>query len=374
MAFVDLKPKKSLQHRLFGRPRSRPKSSQTYWTRVCQYSHPDYSSIDREQRVRLLRKFGDFSIAYSTAVQPLMLHHGDENGYIAYRSRFGVTIALGDPVVRSENRAELIKQCVADLQQPVFCQVSLPTAEVLSRLGYYVNEFGVDTRLDLDEFTFDGKEKEWLRYASNWIKRRDYRVIESNFGAESTGLPIDVDRVEEISEAWRRTRTIKRKEVRFLNRPIVLEPEQDVRRFFLVDSAQQLLAFVFLDPLYRDGEIAGYVTSFKRRHPDAPLYAEQAIMKAIIESLKAEQIPKLMLGLSPMAWLGEPTFRHSWFTRRVFGCLFHSRLINQSAYNLHGHAVYKRRFRGHEQKVYFASKNKITIRQLTALVGLCGVT
>ena len=36
------------------------------------------------------------------------------------------------------------------------------------------------------------------------------------------------DQVEALSEAWRKTRTIKRKEVRFLNRPIVLADEPDV--------------------------------------------------------------------------------------------------------------------------------------------------
>ena len=360
---VDSQPRKSM----FGR--SRKKLTQTQWARAIQLGQrPDFSAVDLPTRMKLLRQFGNFSIAYSTAVQPLLRHFGGESGYIAYRRRIGVTLALGDPVVSRDNLEDLVTQFVTEHKRPVFCQISLPVAKVLSGLGYYINEFGVDTSLDLNEYSLAGKQKEWLRYASNWVNRRGFQVLEADVDK------VDVERVEAISEAWRMTRTVKRKEVRFLNRPIVLDPEPDVRRFFLFDSDNQIQAYVFMDPLYQSGQVAGYVTAFKRRHPDAPQYAEQAIMKTIIEKMKSEGVPKIMLGLSPCAWLeDENEFAHSKFTSWIFQLMFDSKFINSWAYHLVGHARYKRRFRGTEEKVYFASPSKFSFRQLASLVGLCGI-
>jgi len=226
---------------------------------------------------------------------------------------------------------------------------------------------GVDTTLRLDDYNFDGKHKEWLRYAANWTAKRGFEIIEAGFDQ------ITPSQVEEVSEAWRTTRTVKRKEVRFLNRPIVLEDELGVRKFFLLSPEKKLLAFVFLDPIFEGGNLIGYVTSFKRRHPEAPLYAEHAIMKQIIETLKQEGVGQLNLGLSPMAWIEDNEFRCNRTTSSLFGRAFDSKCLNRYCYNVVGHAAYKRRFRGEEDKVYLASDSRFNSPRLLALIGLCGI-
>lgn len=324
-------------------------------------------SLNIEQRMAVLKRHGGFSLAYSTAVQPLLKYHGDDSGYLAYRQRWGITFVLGDPVAEPARQADLVKEFIGRFPKSAFCQISQSTAEILSGAGYRVNEFGVDTRLKLDEYTLDGKEKEWLRYAFNWINRRGYFVKEGDFHS------IDIDEVEALSEAWRKTRTVKRKEVRFLNRPIVLEREPGVRRFFLFNNEGKMEAYVFFDPLYQEGKVFGYVTTFKRRHPDATQYAEQAIMKAAIQQFKAEGIAEIRLGLSPFAWIENEEFDRSWFASKLMRTMFRSRLINRYGYNLIGHAEYKRRFRGKEEKTYFATRSRVPVRAMAALIGLCGI-
>lgn len=319
------------------------------------------------ERRRLLEAYGNFTLAYSTAVQPLLKYFGDAAGYIAYRQRWGVTFVLGDPLVDESKRDHLLRAFVAEHPNPVFCQVSRSTAESLSGMGFLINEFGVDTQLLLDNYSLAGKENEWLRYASNWVHRRGYQIQEADFDT------IDANEIEALSEAWRKTRTVKRKEVRFLNRPIVLEPEPDVRRFFLRNPAGKLEAFVFFDPLYSAGNVTGYVTSFKRRHPESTQYSEQAIMKSAIEQFKAEGVGEIRLGLSPLAWIGAPSFDESWFASKLFRTMFGSRLVNRYAYNLAGHAEYKRRFRGVEEQTYYACRSRVPLRSLVGLVGLCGI-
>jgi phosphatidylglycerol lysyltransferase len=367
------KLKRRLSVRLSRRPLKRLQKdpvTQTFWAAEQEQVE---SSISLDQRFELMRQWGDSTIAYSTVVQPRLQYFvhpsrgkSEPAGFIAYRSRWGLTFALGDPIAADKDVREILRQFAAEFK-PSFCQVSESTAQILDSMGYYVNQMGVDSILDLPTYDFCGKEKEWLRYAANWIGRRGYTIREATFDE------IDVDEIEAISEAWRKTRTIKQKEVRFLCRPIVLTDEPDVRKFYLYSPENDPIAFVYFDPLYRDGKVFGYVTAIKRRHPDAPLYAEHAIMKHAIELLKNEGVEQIRLGLSPGAFIENNRFRASRFTNWSFQRGFDSTLINRFFYNLKGHASYKRRFRGQEEKTYYASPTRIDIPRQLALIGLCGL-
>ena len=338
--------------------------SQTYWASEQEEIE---SAIKPGMRNQIIRQHGDFSLAYSTAVQPRMEYFGDERGFIAFRKRWGITFALGDVVASTEQTGPMIDAFLKAQKRVVFCQASQLLAKQLVERGFYANEMGADTTIDLADYNFNGKQKEWLRYASNWCARRDYRIVEAGFDE------VHPSQVEAVSEAWRETRTVKQKEVRFLNRPIVLEDEPDVRKFFFLAPDGQLQAYIFLDPLYRDGRLIGFVTCIKRRHPDAPMYSEQAIMKHIIEKLQSEAIQELKLGLSPMAWIDDDQFKNSYLTSRLFKYGFDAGWVNRYFYHLKGHADYKRRFRGREEKFYLCSQRGFSVFRLFALLALCGV-
>ena len=281
--------------------------------------------------------------------------------------RFG----LGDPVAPRAKWAERLDRFIEEFRRPSFVQVSKAVAEILSTRGYFTTPMGIDTSLKLDNYSLAGKKKEWLRYAFNWVTKRGFCIQEMNFSSLSRKS------VADLSEAWRSTRTVKRKEVRFLNRPIVLEDESDVRKFFLIDPSGKPVAFVFLDPIYHQGQITGYATSFKRRHPEAPQYAEHALMKQIIETLKSENVSELRLGLSPFCTGAESmeksVGKSNPLTQWLFSKAYHSKWINRLAYHVQGHAAYKKRFRGDEEIVYYASPGRFDVVRLAALIGLCGV-
>lgn len=317
-------------------------------------------------RLELVGEHGDFSLAYATAVQPGLQYFGDHRGYIAFDSRLGYTFVLGDPVAAMPQRERLLRQFVAQHRRLAFCQVSPATAKVLRQLSFYVNEMGVDSILPLQEYDFRGQEKQWLRTADSWTRRRGYTI------REQTKEQIGLDRIDSVSRAWRATR-VKQKEVRFLNRPFVAADETGTRRFYFYGPDEQLLAFVFFDPICRAGQLIGYVACSKRRHPDAPTYAEPAIMKHAIEVFQRDGCQELRLGLSPLAWIEDGEFRSSWFLRKLFQYGFSSPLINRSYYNVQGHADYKRRYRGREEKVYFATRSAFNLVQLAALIKTCKI-
>jgi len=346
------------------RKKKRREITQSQWAREQSAVATEVALPDR---IRAFEQHGDFSLAWSTVVQPLLSHVGSADGYVAFRSRWNQTFALGDPVCADDQTDQLLTQFLRSYQKPSFIQISKSTASLLSVHGYRINQMGVDATIQLPQYDFKGKQKEWLRYADNWTKKRGFEIRECSFNEVSE------TEVEAVSEAWRKTRTVKRKEVRFLNRPILLRDEPNVRKFFLFDPLGKISAFVFLDPLYQDGQILGFVTSIKRRMPDAPLYSEHAIMKAIIEQLKQEGIGQLKLGLSPFAAIEPSGFAESLWMRRLFQWSFRSSLINRRAYNLAGHAAYKKRFRGDEETVYLASPPGFHPRRIPALIALCGI-
>ena len=345
--------------------KKRREVSQTYWAAEQREIE---CAVPSDVRHDLVKQYGDFSLAHSLAVQPRLEYFGDSNGFIAFRKRWGITFVLGNVLAATEHVGPMVDRFLQAHKRVVFCQANQQLAEQLAERGFYANEMGTDTTIDLADYNFNGKQKEWLRYASNWCARRDYRIVEASFDE------VHPDEVESVSEAWRETRTVKQKEVRFLNRPIVLKDEPDVRKFFFYTPDDQLQAFVFMDPMYRDGHLIGFVTCIKRRHPDAPIYSEQAIMKHIIEKLQSEGLAEIKLGLSPMAWIDDDQLKNSALTSWLFKYSFQSGLVNRYVYHLKGHAEYKRRFRGREEKLYLCSQRGFSPYRLMALVTLCGIT
>lgn len=323
---------------------------------------------EAQRRWDALRQHGDFTLAYNTLVQEGLEHFVTDAGYIAYRCFKGHVFVLGDPVAPHDGLAGLLGDFIHRFPKPTFAQISATTAIELQRLGYYINEMGVDTVLDLPEYSFAGKSMERIRYASNWLQKHGYSIEEVDHSATS--------RLEAmaVSDRWRSGMNCRKAEMRFLNRPICYDNELDVRKFFLRDDAGKLLAFVYFDPLYRDGKILGYATAIKRRLPEAPIYTEQGIMRAAVEKFKAEGLQRVHLGLSPMAGIENKRFRCNPFLHFSFRYAFGSWWVNRFFYNLQGHAQYKRHFKGREVAYHYASPvlfNDLRIYNLLRLTGVC---
>lgn len=311
----------------------------------------DNPDLDLAARSDIFRRFGNFTIAWSTVVQPGLRYFGDSTGYLAFASQWGVDFALGDPVIEASATGEIVDRFIASCRRkPCFVNCSATTARELERHRYYINPMGIDTIIDLPSYDFNGKSKEPLRYAANWLARRGFRTEELDYRQLDRQLALG------LSEKWRGTRTVKDREVGLLNRPFVAEDEPGVRKFFLFDNQNRLAAFVYLDPVQENGRTIGYSTSIKRRLPDAPVYAEQGIMKHCIEKLQQEGVGEIRLGLSPLCELNHRTFqRRNPFLQFSFSAGFRARWVNRWFYNVQGHAAFKKRFRGREEPVYYAS-------------------
>ena len=246
-----------------------------------------------------VRQWGDFTQAYSTATQSGLSHFWHDGGYIAYQVKWRTACALGDPVAAPEAVEPLLAAFLARFRRRCFWQISRGTAEVLERLGLWINEMGCDTRIELAYYDFNGKRKERLRHATNWLEKHGYAVREGRFALNGDGgdgvIHVDAEEIGELSAEWQQTRRI-RGTVRFFNRPMVLADEPDVRKFFLFGPDHRCAAFIFFDPIYRAGRVVGYSPAIKRRAARAPLRSEEGIMKVAIEQFQHEGRERVMLG------------------------------------------------------------------------------
>ncbi|MDO9414722.1 phosphatidylglycerol lysyltransferase domain-containing protein [Pararhizobium sp.] len=303
---------------------------------------------DLNEKLALCQRYGDFSLAYSTAVQPDLHYFGDADGYIAYATKMGHTFVLGDPVAAPERREDYIRRFVALAGGACFVQIGTDTARVLATLGYKINQMGVDTTLPLDANSFAGKRNETVRYSEKWLLKKDYRLLECD------GSVAAAEQVQAISNNWRSGRIVKRREMRFLNRPFELELAPHMRRFIVVDPGGQPVALLDFDPIFRDGTAVGYTTAFKRKLTGTTPHAEVGLTKYAADRFREEGRSHVTFGLSPLAAVEPSGYAESRIWRNCLQRAFRSKQVNARIFNLQGQAAFKRRFHGQEEPTYIA--------------------
>jgi lysylphosphatidylglycerol synthetase-like protein (DUF2156 family) len=309
----------------------------------------------------VFQQHGNFTMAYAT-LQPGMKYFESHGGYLAYDTCWGITFVLGDPVAPAENYAAIIEAFVRTHPRTCFCQVSKPVGAILARLGWLVNEFGADMELDLSTYDFEGPKKSKFRQAAHKIEREGYTI------AELTVADGDRAELNALSSSWLGTKTVKR-EARFLVRPLAFGDEPEVRKFYLRDRDGSIVSFVAFDPIFEGGEVIGYSPAIKRRAPEAPTGAEEAISKFAIERFRAEGLETFRLGLLPLYDVQDSEFRDAWLLKKVFQ--FAYRYGDRWIFSFRGHADFKHRYRGNLSKVYFATYTRLNAWNLISLLRLC---
>ena len=323
------------------------------------------TDVPLDVRVSLLRQHGAFSQAYSATFQPGLQRFGDERGFLAYKMVGKTALALSDPLAPSEYRKDLLVRFIREKRDVCFWQVSRPIAEILASQGFFINEMGTETRLDLANYNFAGRKKRTLRLAFNRMMKLGYVTV------ERPAASLNAQELRAVSESWRQTRTFREVEVAFLNRPPVLGDEPDVRKFYTFDHDGKLLAFGFFDPVYEKGHVAGYLYSIKRRLPKADILAGYAILHRAIESFKEEGRRWLFLGLSPFAGIADKEFPRNWLIMHFFRFAYWNPLINRFVFPFQGHAQHKREFYGTAKQTYYAFNRRPSLPRVLKVLWAC---
>jgi len=347
------------------RPRADVACEPKYDMRIFEHIGSARTAVPLAVRVHLLRQYGTASQAYSATYQEGLEHFGDERGFLAYKKVGRTALILSDPIAPHENIPDLISRFLQEHPDACFWWLSHPVAQIFAARRCTVNALGPDTCIDLPTYTFTGPKKKRLREAVKRMVRRGFVTRECSLAE------VGIDNIKAVSERWRRTRTVRNEEVSFLNRPMVLAEEPDVRRFFTFDSQGKLVGFAFFDPVYESGKLTGYTSQHNRHLPEADSMIHFAIKRVAIETFQMEGLKVLHLGLAPFAdVLTDEEFKsnRSWVTARYFYLSYNSWLVNRYFYSLRGIEAHRRAFRGEQRQTYCAFTKRPILPRILKLM------
>ncbi|TPW27394.1 DUF2156 domain-containing protein [Pararhizobium mangrovi] len=325
------------------------------------------AGVSLDERLALLRAHGDFALAFSVACQPGLSYFGDRDGILAYRMVGRTAFVLADPLAPRERWGELVDAFVAHCGDVTFWQISRAMAELLVARGFTVNALGVESVIDMSGYSFAGTKRRSFRTAVNRAERAGQRVVEARLD------DIDPVRVEAISRAWRETRTTARHELGFLVRPVVLEDEPGVRKFFVLDDHDQPIAFAFFDPIYRDGRVLGYLSATRRWLPEADPLSAYLMVRRAIERFSEEGALEFHLGIMPFHKIEDREFTHDWLTRRAFRFVYTNGLTNRWIYPSRSLARHKESYGGKRRPTYCAMNRHPSLPRLLKLLRACRI-
>lgn len=312
------------------------------------------------ERVEFLKKFGRHSMAFS-ALQPQMRYFDIEGvGYIAYRKQWGSVVCLGNPICATENRELMIREFCKKYSSPVFIQVTKDVAELIHEItGFYATQFGKETLIDLNTWTMSGKKKQVIRTAVNHAKKEGVTVKES-YGDLA---------YRNLSDSWLKTRKCKGREIVFLIRPMEMDYKEGTRRFFAYQG-DEMIGFIFFDPIYENGHVVGYVPNISRASEKFPQGIFYMLMVQAMEKFKEEGVPYIFLGLSPLALDYPPKSNESKVLRWMLE--FTAKHLN-FLYNFKGIDFTKSRFRGEEEPTFAVHKRIMPSKDFVCMFKICNV-
>ncbi|HHY84333.1 MAG TPA: alpha/beta fold hydrolase [Verrucomicrobia bacterium] len=303
-----------------------------------------------------LKEYGEEALAYSTLQQGLE-YYVDRYGYVAYTTvqhpvfaRRPRKIVFSNPVCAEADRPKLLANFLSRFPRAAFTCISERCARDLRAMGFKVNCIGYEVELPIQTYNTQGnwKELDMIKRSRNEARREGITIREERIGS------IDPEELSALTKKWMLRKKVNDREIWIYARRLVLEDEEDVRRFVARDREGRLAGFVSYDPMYRDGQVYGYSATILRCDEERFGRLITAIHMVAMETFRAEGRQVMNLNLAPFMKLEQGVFNDDFACRLFFDL---SARYGNDIYNFEGLAFHKSKYRGSEKSLYFASNN-----------------
>lgn len=324
-------------------------------------------------RIQALQQYGSGSLAYSSLQAGLQYFMLQDCGYIAYTQlpdNSASVLVLADPICKPADLRRLLEVFLKEKSDPIFLHISHETGKILSEWGFCVNELGVETIIDIQEFELSGNKKQQLRAARNRAQKDGIKVRE--IGRVDDALMIAL---KKVSDDWLNEKVAGDSQMKFIVRPLVYVDEIDVRRFVAIKD-NKLVGFVIFDPMYRDGNVVGYIANQLRSSYEKGFSVVDYIILEAMQQFKQEGVEQISLGLSPLYKVDDGAdFKHSKLLKANFQFAFENANYLYNFKNLARHKnLYRPEMRGaHEEKVYCAQKTRFLLNRMYSVYVALGL-
>lgn len=328
--------------------------------------------VDYPEVFSYVKKYGNFTMAYSV-LQEGMKYYYNNDGIFAWMPCGPFAFVLGDPLISLESQSEIIrnfvKHCKHNRIWPAVVQCGLHTAKTLVEEGFCAEPLGLEYITGIKEFSLKGKERYHLR---RWYSHA------SKSGVVVQEVPCDDkemwSHLKNISEVWiemkNRNRRNRLKELRFLTRPFMGQPEEDTRCFVAI-CRQRPVAFIVFDPVYDNERIVGYYSNIERYLPEVPNGTPDLIRMRAMDKFREEDISILSLGLSPLHPMDiklpiSPSFKYRWISY-----LFYN--YGERLYPFKGNAFHKEKWEEDVRPVFFCFEPMRTFPAIWEMLKVIGI-
>ena len=308
------------------------------------------SSKNTDKLLPYFKQYGDSCVSYSSFQDDLEHFYIPKIGYLSYLNYKhllfaprSIQIVLANPICAKENVSYLLKKFIEKYPRAMFVQISREIAVILDELGYPINQFGIETEINIQNYDLKGKTKSSLRQWRNKCLREKVEISEIDLSQSN-----EIENIRDLSREWLKKKGGK--ELSFLNRPFLYENETD-SRCFIAKQGTKLIGIAVFDPMYRDTKILGYYHNIDRIIDTAPNGVSPFLIMEAMEVFRQEQAEILSLGMSPLYQLGAE-FNYNKISRKILR--FSYKNMN-FLYPFKGNISHKRKFAGEQKRVYFCS-------------------
>jgi lysylphosphatidylglycerol synthetase-like protein (DUF2156 family) len=341
-------------------------------TALLKAKHPNLSTT-AGFRLDKLKQFGFGSLAYSSLQAGMQYYMHEELGYVSYvplGDSPDSVLVLSDPICSREKLKEFMDEFLKVRKDPVFLHISHAVACDLNDRGYVVNELGVETIIEIQDFELAGNKKQQLKQARNraqkdGIKVRELLSVDDSF----------LRALKQISDDWIKQKVAGNSEMKFLVRPIIYVDEVDVRRFIAIKD-DVIVGFVIFDPMYENGEVVGYIANQLRSNYEKGFSVVDYIILEALKTFKEEGKRDLSLGFSPMYKVDDGhEFKHSKLLKAHFQFAYEKANYLYNFKNLARHkSQYRPEMKGaREEKIYCAMKTRFFLNRMHSVYTALGL-
>jgi lysylphosphatidylglycerol synthetase-like protein (DUF2156 family) len=318
------------------------------------------AAFNVDERLAHLQSFGSNSLSFSVFQKGMQFFDVPGKGFIAYKNQWGTSFVLSEPVCSEADKPDMIDRFLAFKSNTVFVQISEKTTRILhENHGFYGAQLGIESDIDLSNWTISGKKKQVLRTAINHARKKDIIINEGK------GDPQE----DELNRHWLRSRKASRAEIGFLIRPKELEYKEGLRKLYAYQG-DRLIGFIFFDPVFDNNQIVGYVPNISRFCRDFKQGIFYCLMSHAIHVFRAEGVPTIHLGLSPAVVDDVPKNFESPLLKKLIRLTY---AHGNSLYNFKGLYFAKSRFRGTERNVYCAHRHILPLKNFVCMFKICNV-
>lgn len=341
-------------------------------TALLKAKHPNLSAT-AGFRLDKLKQFGFGSLAYSSLQAGMQYYMHEELGYVSYvplGDSPDSVLVLSDPICSREKLKEFMDEFLKVRKDPVFLHISHDVACDLNDRGYVVNELGVETIIEIQDFELAGNKKQQLKQARNRAQKDGIKVREL-FSVDDSLLRA----LKQISDDWIKQKVAGNSEMKFLVRPIIYVDEVDVRRFIAIKD-DEIVGFVIFDPMYENGEVVGYIANQLRSNYEKGFSVVDYIILEALKAFKEEGKRDLSLGFSPMYKVDDGhEFKHSKLLKAHFQFAYEKANYLYNFKNLARHkSQYRPEMKGaREEKIYCAMKTRFFLNRMNSVYTALGL-